>query len=191
MDFKSTNTTKLTDEDFSNAAQELECEVAAIKAISSVESAGSGFLNDGRPVILFESHAFHSNTHGKYDASNPDISTNSWVHNYGASGSHQYDRLIEAMELDEDAALKSASWGRFQIMGSNYANAGYETVHDFVSDMVHSESYQLDAFICFLQNTGIDKYLKAKDWENVALHYNGSGQVDYYAAKLREAYSNN
>ncbi len=94
------------------------------------------------------------------------------------------------MALDREAALCSASWGKYQIMGSNFAEAGYDTVEAFVADMVHSEAYQLDAFVAFLQNTGIDKHLIAKDWAAFARGYNGPGQVDAYAARIKEAYEN-
>src|SRR5229473_2537817 len=83
-----------------------------IKAVSHVEAPAGGFIAapDNRPVILFESHAFHTLTKGIYDNSHPGISTDAWVKNYGASGSHQYDRLNEALALNRDAALQAASW---------------------------------------------------------------------------------
>ncbi len=188
MDFQSSNTAPLTAADIDFAAHELSCEARAINAVSHVEAPRGGFNPDGRPVILFESHAFHMATEGKYDASHPGISTSSWVHNYGPGGAHQYDRLYEAIALDRTEALKSASWGRYQIMGSNYADAGYDTVEGFVADMCHSEAYQLDAFVAFLQNTGIDSDLRTKDWAAFARRYNGPGQVDKYAADIEAAY---
>src|SRR5712671_2788331 len=143
-EFESSNTAPLTDADLANAARDLGCTPKDIKAVSHVEAPNGGFIlpPDNRPVILFESHAFHTQTKGAYDSSHPGISTNSWVKNYGASGSHQYDRLHEAIALNREAALKSASWGKYQIMGLNYSNAGYDTVEQFVADMVTSEVYQ-------------------------------------------------
>ncbi len=49
----------LTDADYIRAAKVLKCEVAAIKAVTSVEAPKGGFLNDGRVRILFERHKFH------------------------------------------------------------------------------------------------------------------------------------
>ncbi len=190
MEFVSPNPARMTNQDLIDAAEELGCEEKAIHAVSQVEAPQGGFLVDGRPTILFESHAFHTATGGRYDVARPAISTASWVHNYGAAGAHQYDRLAEAVALDREAALCSASWGKYQIMGSNFAEAGYDTVEAFVADMVHSEAYQLDAFVAFLQNTGIDKHLIAKDWAAFARGYNGPGQVDAYAARIKEAYEN-
>lgn len=177
-------------DDLAFAAEQLGCEVRAINAVSRVEAPHGGFNYDGRPVILFESHAFHTATAGLYDGTHPGISTPSWVHNYGPGGAHQYDRLYEAIALSREAALSSASWGRYQIMGSNYSEAGYDTVEAFVEDMCHSEAYQLDAFVAFLKNTGIDQSLKAKDWRTFAGRYNGLGQIDKYAADIEAAYEN-
>ena len=50
---------KLTIKDYQKAAKELNCEVAAIRAVAEVESLKGGFLPDGRPKILFERHVFH------------------------------------------------------------------------------------------------------------------------------------
>ncbi|WP_262919099.1 N-acetylmuramidase family protein [Niabella hibiscisoli] len=48
----------LTEKDFQDAARQLNCEVAAIKAVAEVESKGDGFLPTGEPKILFERHIF-------------------------------------------------------------------------------------------------------------------------------------
>lgn len=189
-EFESSNTAPLTDADLANAARELGCTPKDIRAVSHVEAPNGGFIiaPDSRPVILFESHAFHTLTNGQYDVSHSNISTSSWIKNYRASGSHQYDRLHEAITLNRSAALQAASWGKYQIMGLNYKNAGYDSVEEFVADMATSEQYQLDAFVAFLQNTGIDKDLAHEDWHSFAWHYNGSGQVDFYANKIKAAF---
>ena len=140
------------------------------------------------PELLFESHAFHQRTGGKFDATHPGISTPTWVYNYGPGGAHQYDRLHKAIALDRKAAIESASWGRYQIMGFNYSEAGYDNAEELVADMCDSEAYQLDAFVAYLQNTGLDEDLKAHNWRGFARGYNGSGQVEHYADALRRAY---
>ncbi len=192
MEFQSSNTSPLSDAELAGAAQELGCSLADIKAVSHVEAPRGGFLPapDNRPVILFESHAFHTNTGGRYDTVHPGISQPSWVHDYGAAGAHQYDRLHEAILLNREAALKSASWGKYQIMGSNFAEAGYDNVEAFIEDMCHDEGYQLDAFVAFVQNTGIDKALDSEDWRSFAYHYNGPGQVEVYATQIAKAAAN-
>ena len=186
MNFVSENTAPVSDADLASAAKALGCKIQDIKAVDRVEAPAGAFIADGRPTLLYESHPFHVQTKGRYDCY-PDLSTPSWVRNYGAAGAHQYDRLNKAILLDREAALKSASWGMFQIMGSNFAEAGYDSVDAFVEDMVTSAGYQLDAFVAFLQNTGADKFLDAEDWTDFARSYNGPGQVGVYAARIEAA----
>ena len=192
MEFQSIDTSPLTTSELQDAADTLGCKLEDIQAVSHVEAPRGGLLPapDNRPVILFESHAFHTATAGVYDASHPGISTSTWVHNYGPGGAHQYDRLQEALLLDREAALKSASWGKYQIMGSNYAEAGYDNVEMFVEDMCTSEDYQLDAFVAFIQNAGIQKALDSEDWKSFAYRYNGPGQVEVYAEQIAKAAAN-
>src|SRR6185369_14627607 len=109
--------TPMTDEAVEQAAKKIGCPVAAVRAVIDVESRG-GFLPDGRLKILFERHYFCRLTKGKFDQSNPDISATKWGGYKG--GAAEYDRLGRAIKLDRDAALRSASWGAFQIMGDNF-----------------------------------------------------------------------
>ncbi|HXP05766.1 MAG TPA: N-acetylmuramidase domain-containing protein [Stellaceae bacterium] len=108
---------------------------------------------------------------------------------HGAAGAHQYDRLAEAIALDQDAALQSASWGMFQILGLNFAQCGFAAVADYVAAMCASEGAQLAAFCGFCQKGGLDRYLRAHDWTQFALAYNGPGEADNgYDEKLAAAY---
>ena len=75
-------------------------------------------------------------------------------------------------------------------MGSNYAEAGYDSVEAFVDDMRTSEAYQLDAFVAFIQNAGIQKALDSEDWHSFAYRYNGPGQVEVYAEQIAKAAAN-
>lgn len=190
MEFVSETAAKLSAADIDNAAKTIGCEPAVVWAISDVESGGrGGFIADKRPVILFESHIFHALTNGQFDGSHPDISTSSWVHNYGAGGAHQYDRLNVAIALNRDAALRSASWGMFQILGMNFHLCGYNNVEDYVKEACVSEGYQLDQLVAFVQNSNIDQAMIDKNWSQFALHYNGPGQVEFYAGQMQKAYN--
>ncbi len=138
----------LSDADYTDAATALGVEVAAIKAAAEVETSGEAFDKSGRPRILFERHYFHRLTGGQFSAGHADIS-NRRSGAYG-SFSSQYVKLERAYELDPDAALRSASWGRFQIMGDNYHAAGFNSVKEFVFAMARSESEHLKAFAKFV-----------------------------------------
>lgn len=178
----------LTESDYMNAAKQLGCEVAAIKAVAEVESGPYGaFLQSGEPVILFERHLFSRLTGRKYDATHPDIS-NRIAGGYGKV-SQQHKRLERAAELDYDAAIKSASWGRFQVLGSNWEALGYESLQAFVNAMYAGESGHLDSFVRFVQVNGLAQHLRTKSWAKFARGYNGPGYKTYqYDTKLAAAY---
>lgn len=184
------NKPKLTQADFVKAANTIRVDVPALYAVSDIESRGSGFLADGRPVILFEAHVFSKLTGGKYDKSHPNISSKAWNRSlYGASGAHQHDRLAIAASLNRDAALKSCSWGLFQIMGSNHVLAGHKTIQDFVNANYKSEVDQLDCLLKFLVNTGLDVPLRNHNWTSFARGYNGPGYAkNSYHTKLESAW---
>jgi hypothetical protein len=102
----------------------------------------------------------------------------------------QYTKLKEAYDLDATAALKSASWGKFQIMGENFKAAGYETVAEFVFALSQSESAHLRAFTSFVSNNKrMLAALKSKSWTAFAASYNGAGyKKNDYDTKMAAAY---
>ena len=53
-------TKRLSEQDYTEAAEKLGVETALIKALVEVESSGRGFLEDGRPLVMFEEHVFYS-----------------------------------------------------------------------------------------------------------------------------------
>lgn len=180
----------MADQDFERAARRLACEVAAVRAVAEVESGGrTGFLADKRPKILFESRWFHKLTKGRFDAGHPDISTPGWVRNY-KGGAAEFDRLAAAVALDRAAALKSASWGMFQILGVNHGVCGFDDVEAFVAAMMESEGAQLDAFVGFVVTNRLDDELRDRRWADFARGYNGPGFAqNRYDEKLAKAYA--
>jgi hypothetical protein len=183
---------QLTPTDIANAALELDVPAPCIQAVLKVETNGSGFLEDGRPTILFESKTFGRLTFGKYHQTHPNLSTVKWDRTtYGKGGAHQYDRLEIAKTLDKEAALKSCSWGLFQIMGENYRACGFKDVESFVAAMYESPGEQLKAFCKFvIRNERMHEALKVLDWATFARYYNGPGyKENSYDIKLAKAYA--
>jgi len=156
---------------FDQAAQLLGSGAAEIWTVLEVETKGFGYLSDRRPAILFERHFFHRLTDGKFDDQAPSIS--STMPGGYLGGVKEYDRLAMAIALDRHAALSSASWGIGQIMGSNFAEAGFASVEDMVDAMVQSEDNQLTAMARFVCSAGLSKPLAAHDWASFARGYNG------------------
>ena len=180
----------LTEQDYQSAATLLEVEIATIKAVAFVESDGGGFLKDGKAKILFEGHWFSKLTQHQYDSEYPTISYKKWTKKYYKGGSAEYLRYNAAKTLNVEAAMKATSWGKFQIMGFNCNKCGYTNVTDFVSDMSVSESFQLMAFVKFLQSTKLAEKLKVKDWAGFAKGYNGPAYAkNQYDTRLKRAYT--
>jgi hypothetical protein len=181
---------KLEDDDIEHAAERLHCEAAVVRAVAEVESGGrAGFLSDRRPKILFESHWFHKLTDGRFDSKHPNLSTPHWVRNY-TGGAGEYDRLNAAIQLHRQAALKSTSWGMFQILGVNHGLAGFADVEQYVAAQLVSEGAHLDAFVNFVVGSKLDDELRDKRWAAFAAGYNGPSYAqNRYDDKLATAYA--
>jgi hypothetical protein len=179
-----------SEDDFVRAASDLGCEVRSIKAVTAVESPRGPFDKMGRPPILFERHFFSRLTLRRYDGRFPGIS-NPVAGGYSFPEPDQYVRLQHAYALNASAALKSASWGAFQIMGENHLQAGYGTVEQFVRAMCQSVDQQLDAFVSFIKsNPSLLTAIQSKNWAHFALHYNGPAYAkNHYDINLANAYS--
>lgn len=178
--------------DFKKAAEFLGTDVATIMAVAEVESNGGGFFADGQPKILFEAHIFSRRTQGQYDKTNPNLSSPKWNKALYLGGIREHMRLAEAVKLDRTAALESASWGMFQIMGFNFARCGFANVQDFVNAMYQSEGAQLMAFCQFVKSSHLDDELQRGDLVAFAFGYNGPRQEENrYAEKLFAARSRN
>lgn len=181
-------------EQFTEAAKLLSCEVAAIKAVAEVESGGDGFtVVDGKtlPIILFEPHIFwrQLKVHGIEPVRN-EICYERWGElPYPKGQKFQYERLNRAIIKNEEAALESCSWGKFQIMGFNYRACGMDTIKEFVAAMYKGEGEHLKAFCNFLKTNRLDRYLRERKWEAFARGYNGAGYAkNNYHKKLNTAY---
>jgi hypothetical protein len=179
----------IEESDYDRAAKSLACEAAAVKAVAAVESAGKGFLPSGKPKILFESRSFSHETNRKFDHLFPDIS-----HGFDRSlyqgGEREYYRLWKAMILDRTAALKSTSWGKFQILGANCKIAGSPDLQTFVGAMCQSERAHLDAFCAFVVNRRLVPALQGHDWATFAQIYNGPRYAEkHYDKRIEEEYN--
>lgn len=174
-------------------AQSLNLDPAALHAVAAVESAGDGFLAlpSELPKILFEGHAFHRLTQGRFDGDHPTLSYPTWTKKYYAgTGAGEWKRLELACTLDRTAALQSASWGMFQIMGFNYAMCGFTDVEAFVAQNKAGAPQQLECFVRFICRDVFLLPLRNRDWAKFAAKYNGPGYAkNQYDKKLAAAYA--
>ena len=150
-----------------------------------------------------QSFACDLTPHGQYDKDYPDISGPRRSAGTFGNNQMQYLRLINAYRLDKNAALKSCSWGKFQILGENYGLCREHDVVSFVTKMATNEAKQLELFAVFIRNkmdrknkreaygTLLWHAVQQKDWENIARYYNGPKYKKYnYDTKLYQTYEN-
>lgn len=194
-----------TDTDYKLMGILLECSPAAILAVQEVETGGrGGFFAPGKPAILFEGHILWSEL--KKRGQNPedllkcnpgysDILYPQWTTKHYLGGIKEYDRLDRAIAINRDAALCSASWGMFQIMGNNHTVCGKKTVDDFVEAMKSGELAQMLLFCRFIRGNSrlaeaIRDIGKDPDWTTFARYYNGPAYAkNDYHGKLDRAYT--
>jgi hypothetical protein len=180
---------QITDADVQRAAEELDVEVAAVRAVAEVESRNQGFEN-GRPIIRYELHKFRNGEQGVwagvgdgYDRTHPHLSQRNLAagehYHIGRQG-REYSLMHAAMILRDPSgrrryadAWKAASWGRFQVMGFNYAIAGWGNIEGFVAAMYTSEGNHLQAFLGYVNAHNLVRHLRNHNWAAFALGYNG------------------
>lgn len=193
---------KLTEQDYAEAAALAQLPITDIKTVAMVESRGAGFDDNDLPIILFEGHQFSKMTGHKFDQSNPTVSYPQWTTRFYSKGAtatvrntKEHMRLAEAAALDRNAALQSASWGLFQLMGFNYKNAGFKDIQAFINAHYESEGTQLLAFTTWIMNERKKRLdgsvhrlvdtLREHRWADFAFGYNGEGYaVNKYDVKL-------
>lgn len=180
----------LTDEDFRIVAEQLGVEVAAIKAVVSIEAGSNmkGFWLPGIPVINFDRAMYN-----RFRNSVPDKS--------GAKGEsvpagltgyalQEWTLLINARKSNAQGALMGTFWGMFQIGGFNYKLCGCKDVNEMVKRMSYSEFDQLELFAKFISHAGMLQDLKNKNWAAFARKYNGPGYARRgYHTKMAKAYA--
>lgn len=181
--------TGLSDEDFRLVAEELNVEVAAIRAVVEIEAGKSmkGFWAPGIPVINFDSKMYarmKSKAPSKAGAKGEKVPE-------GLSGYalREWTQLINARKTNAQGANMGTFWGMFQIGGFNYKQCGCSSVDEFVKLMSYSELEQLELFAAFITNGGMLEDLRQKNWAAFARKYNGAGYKKRgYHTKMAAAY---
>jgi hypothetical protein len=190
----------LSQQDIDDFASQHALEVPVVRAVYSVEAGGVGFLGL-KPKILFEGHVFWKELQrvgidpSKHTKGNEDILFPRWNPKSYVGGLAEHARLERAATVHRDAALRSASWGLFQILGLHAEALKFPNVEAFVAAMSRSEADQLSAFGNFIEvnlyrGEPLLAWLKARDWAAFAAGYNGPGfATNHYDTKLANAYA--
>ena len=189
----------LSREDLERTSAALGLSLATVRAVYRVESCGSGFWGR-RPKILFEGHVFWKRLKlkGKLPSDSlpqyENVLYPRWDRTKYLGGPAEYGRLASAQTVDSSAALESASWGLFQIMGYHADLLDYASVEEFVSEMAKNEGAQLEAFGRFVGRTRCEgktllHWLRERDWAKFAKGYNGPAfAANNYDVRLRSEY---
>lgn len=185
----------ITDAHMAELALSIGCHPADLEAIVEVESNGFGWYKDGRIKILFEKHWFYKNlpAHLVKQAVDAGLARKQWLSpaNGGykdqSNADARYRLLKRAMDLHEEAALKSISMGRFQIMGFNHKVCGFNSAKEMWLAFLDSEFNQLRAFAEFLKEKNLVPALQRRDFVTIEKVYNGGGLKGAYAKKMAEA----
>lgn len=184
----------LTEQDYIDAARMMNCSVTAIKAVAKIEANGGGFYTQGRlqglPKLLFESLIFGKKSGYKFNQSHPILSQVNWNRSLYKRGGHSWDKLHQASELNESAAIQACSWGKFQVMGFHFKTCGFESPQAYAKAQHTSEFEHLRCMLAFCKSKGLDRHLRNLDWNRFSYGYNGELYFkNRYHIKLAQAYS--
>lgn len=163
-----------TADEWRKAAASLGVDLPVIEAVASVESGMRSASEFGGAIRRFEPHVFRRER-GRW---------REWL---GMPSREREEAFRRAWEEDRVRACEATSWGLFQIMGFHAEAMGYRSAVEMAEAMSAGESYQLGAFVAFVREHGLDAALQAGDWEAFSLGFNGPGQPDVYAERLRGA----
>ncbi len=179
---------KISKDELLELAKKTNLSVAQLLTVYNVETDGNAFRENGDPKVLFERHYFSNLTGGIYDNSHPNIS-NPVQGGYGLY-SEQLEKLQEAYDLDPIAAIQSASYGGFQIMGANYKDAGYSDLQTFYKDMTSTNvDLHLNAFVNYITSKGLIDEIQNNQWTEFASKYNGPKYKDNdYDGKMQKEF---
>lgn len=183
--------THLTDDDFRRVANELQVEVAAIKAVVVIEAGKDmrGFWAPGVPVVNHDRSMWGKSK--RLVTSKAKAPANATIPQ-GLNtpfARKAWQRLINARKINIQQANLSTFWGMFQIGGFNYKLCGCTSIEQFVELMSYSELEQLELFAALITNCKYVQYLRDKNWAAFARRYNGSSYARRgYHTKMANAY---
>lgn len=194
---------RLTDQDLPRIGAIIGVGEDVLHAIMDVEAPKSGFDAQGRPRILFEPHIFWRELGPgakRTEAARQGLAYAHWKAGAYGPESAQYGKLERAMAIDADAALRSCSWGRGQIMGFNHAMVGYASARSMAEAFAESEAAQVEAIVRFVAAKRLDGHLRKidalkrpstpDDWRPIASGYNGAGYERHnYHGRLADRFN--
>lgn len=182
----------LTEADFKKVAEELEIEVAAMKAVVEIEAGKKmeGFWAPGVPVANFDMAMYRNARRKVKTVRKAPASECVPASLTGSYARKEWGLIVKYRKINMDAANMGTFWGMFQIGGFNYKLCGCQDVDEMVRLMSHSELEQLELFAAFAINTGMVNALREKNWAKFARQYNGASYARRgYHTRMAKAYA--
>lgn len=176
--------------DIPRLAHRIDVSEDHLRAFLEVEARSRGYDRQGRPIMLFEPHVFYRNLpqSQRAEAIRAGLAYPRWDTKPYPRDS--YPRLIQAIAINEDAALKACSIGLSQVLVENHSSVGYRTPQDMWQAFMDDEEEHVEAMVRFILANNIADDLKAELWETVARTYNGPGyKKNRYHTKMAEAFA--
>ncbi len=184
-------------------SKEIGIDIATAIAVLSVESGGKGFGKKGKVLIRFENHLFHS-FWGKYHESTFNkhfrfSSSQRWKNHYfrkdtkspweafHGNQEKEWEVLNFARKLDNEKALRSASYGAPQVIGSNHKVLGYSSAQALLDNFEKDIRFHIIGLFDFF-NPQMIKHLQRKEFTSFARYYNGKGQEVRYGGFIKRHY---
>lgn len=179
-----------------NLASTIGLDLASVLAVAQVESGGrTGFQPNGELTVLFEAHLFYAELRRaglnvtalqqKY----PNLISPVWNRALYKGGDGENARLKLALTIHPSAA-RCASYGMFQILGSNCVSCGFPTAEKFVAYLKTGQIAHVATFLKFVSASPARlRALQQKDWATFARLYNGPAYAqNKYDVKIAQAY---
>ena len=130
-----------------------------VRGVMETEAAGKSVDKNGRIKALYEPHVAYRASRGavRQKLVAAGLAYPKWKKGYPADS---YPRIKAAMKIDETVALLATSWGFPQVLGENFAIAGYDSVQEMVLDFLGDEDNQLEGMVRFIQGAHLDDELR-------------------------------
>ncbi|WP_101208406.1 N-acetylmuramidase domain-containing protein [Pseudomonas sp. 43NM1] len=183
----------VTKEHFELLAAQLGVEREVLRAIAVAETGDKVPFKEyvagkQHATILYERHYMYRllNLKGYTNVQLDEmaVSEPKIVHRYQSGYSYgseqaQYERLVRASEIDKEVAIKSCSWGKFQVMGEYFARL-YKSSDELVEAQNYCALQHLQYFKIFLtKEKNMLEPMRQKNWLTIAKKYNGENQIGY------------
>jgi peptidoglycan hydrolase-like protein with peptidoglycan-binding domain len=178
-------------------AKRLDVEAAALCAVVEVEGGSA-------TAILYEKHKFPGNIKACVgnkaagpliaEAKRQGLAVDRWLGRaqYKDQRSHAATvaLLNRARKIHDEAATRSASYGAFQVLGSNFKASGFDSAIEMRAAFDGGLPAQIEGFINLADSMGVVAAVRRRDWKTVALKWNGKSYAEnLYDKKLASAYA--